>query len=394
MFALLPIKTDCPPKRRPLVNYAIIGLNVLIFLAMHYGSPEFADRMSQLYSLDGANPKLYQFITYAFLHAGWGHLIGNMLFLYIFGNSLNDKLGHIEYLLFYLAGAIVAGAGYSIFTHAPLVGASGAIAAVTTGFLVLFPRSNILVLIWIFYFIDTFEFSSLFLIGFKMILWDNIIGPKFDGPSNVAHGAHLIGYAFGFVVPLILLAVRALDRDQFDIIALASRIFRRHQFATTVYTSGDPFSPKLQSSGPVGNSTATVEPEAAVLYPPKIVELRQNIADAIARFDLHTAAECYRALIAEDKDHILSRKAQLDVANQLMSEQDYPAASDAYEKYLRRYPNAEQTEQVLLLLGIISGRYLVNADRARELLHKAQPLLKDANQIALCEQEIRRLENL
>jgi membrane associated rhomboid family serine protease len=393
MFLLLPIKTDCPPKRRPLVNYALIALNVLIFLFMHYGSPQFAQRMSHLYALDGMAPKLYQFITYAFLHAGWGHLIGNMLFLYIFGNSLNDKLGHIEYLLFYIAGAIVSGAGYTLFTHVPLVGASGAIAAVTTGFLVLFPRSNILVVIWIFYFIDTIEFSSLFLIGFKMILWDNIISPKFSGPSNVAHGAHLIGYAFGFVIPLILLALHALDRDQFDILALASRVLRRRQFAKTVYTP-DMISPKLKVAQPASETSESSESDVFTLYPPKIVELRELIANALARFDLHSAANYYRALIAEDKNHVLARKAQLDVANQLMSEQDYTAAGEAYEKYLNRYPNAEQTEQVQLLLGIIYSRYLVNVSRARELLREARRLLKDSNQIALCEQELRRLDNL
>ncbi|NLE29832.1 MAG: hypothetical protein GX629_09205, partial [Phycisphaerae bacterium] len=79
---------------------------------------------------------------------------------------------------------------------------------------------------------------------------------------------------------------------------------------------------------------------------------------------------------------------------QLMSEQDYTAASEAYEKYLNRYPNAEQTEQVQLLLGIIYSRYLVNVSRARELLREARRLLKDSNQIALCEQELRRLDNL
>jgi membrane associated rhomboid family serine protease len=393
MFLLLPIKTDCPPKRRPLVNYAIITLNVLIFLFMHYGSPGLADRFSNLYALDGTDPKLYQFVTYAFLHAGWGHLIGNMLFLYIFGNSLNDKLGHIEYLLFYLAGAVVSGAGYSLFTHAPLVGASGAISAVTTGFLVLFPRSNILVIIWILYFIDTIEFSSLFLIGFKMILWDNIISPKFDGPSNVAHGAHLIGYAFGFVVPMILLAVRALDRDQFDILALASRLLRRRQFAKTVYPA-DMISSRFKSARPASGTIETMEPESSTLYPPRVVELRELIANALARFDLHAAANYYRALIAEDKNHILFRKGQLDVANQLMSEQDYTTASEAYEKYLSRYPKAEQIEQVQLLLGIIYSRYLVNLQRARDLLREARHSLKDSNQVALCEQELHRLDNL
>jgi membrane associated rhomboid family serine protease len=369
----------------------LIIANVAIFIGLNYFIPKHYQAMLEnLFMLDGTNPKLYQFVSYAFLHAGWGHLVGNMLFLYIFGNSLNDKLGHLEYLLFYLAGAVVAGAGYACFTSANLVGASGAIAAVTTGFLVLFPRSNILVVIWIFYFIDTFEISSLFLIGFKMILWDNVISPRFGGETNVAHGAHLMGYAFGFVVPLILLAARALDRDQFDILALWSRMFRRLDFAGQASQNGAAFNggiPRPVSQDIHENN----EPGVTELFSPKIAELRQKIADSLSRFDLTTAANYYRILIKEDPNHVLHKKAQLDVANQLMSEQDFAMAAEAYEKYLTRYSAGDQIEQVQLLLGIIYSRYLPQPDRAKELLEKAKARLKDSAQNRLCEEELARL---
>jgi len=394
---LIPIKTDCPRVRRPLVNYGLIALNTAIFIFFLSMPPRFVHALYDIFSLNGANPKIYQFITYAFLHAGWAHLIGNMLFLYIFGNCLNDKLGHLEYLLFYLAGAVVSGAGYSYFTSSSLVGASGAIAAVTTGFLVLFPRSNILVFIWLFYFIDTFEISSLYLIGLKIILWDNVIGPRLSAePSNVAYGAHLVGYFFGFVVALLLLAIRALDRDQFDILALWSRLLRRHQYAQAV-RANPPYGIRVKQARPVGGGLPdqqVIEPLAVEELSPPIVELRKKISDALARFDLPTAAEGYRRLIVEDPAHVLPRREQLDVANQLMAEQDYSHASDAYEKYLSRYPAAYQIEQVQLLLGIIYSRYLTNPTRARELLEKAKIRLKDHNQLNLCEAELRKLSSL
>ncbi|MFA5864414.1 MAG: rhomboid family intramembrane serine protease [Phycisphaerae bacterium] len=383
MFIFLPIKTDSPLRRTPVVNYAIIAANILIFIGTQY---YWTEDQVRPFLLDGAAPKLYQFVSYAFLHANWTHLIGNMLFLYIFGNSLNDKLGDLEYILFYIAAAIFAGAGYIITSSNPLLGASGAIASVTTCFLVLFPRSNILVFAWIFYFIDTFEFSSLFLIGFKMILFDNVIMPYLDGGGNVAHGAHLIGYLFGFVVPLVLLAVRGLDRDQFDILALWSRVLRRRQFATVAsqqnFFTGQVDAAGIDQSGdPAPNHTAPM------------AQLRNAIYDALSRYDLTTAVEKYRQLINLDPRQVLPRKEQLEIANQLMSLKDFPLAADAYEKYLKGYSDDTQIDQVRLLLGIIYGRYLVNTTRARELLDSAKVRLTDPNQVALCDEELRRLDH-
>jgi outer membrane protein assembly factor BamD (BamD/ComL family) len=145
--------------------------------------------------------------------------------------------------------------------------------------------------------------------------------------------------------------------------------------------------PKPVSSEVTDNgSTAMTE-----LFPPKIVELRQKIADALTRFDLSTAANYYRVLIKEDPHHVLHRNAQLDVANQLMSEQDYAMAAEAYEKYLARYSAGDQIEQVQLLLGIIYSRYIPQPGRARELLEKARERLKDQNQVHLCEVELGHL---
>ncbi len=385
MLLILPVKTDCPPHRKPMINYSIIGLNVLIFVLINYFLPkQTAKNVLDIFMLNCSAPKLYQFVSYAFLHADWGHLLGNMLFLYIFGNSINDKLGHIEYLLFYFASAIVSGAGYALMSSANLLGASGAIASVTAAFLVLFPRSNVIVLIWIFYFITTMEFSSLFLIAIKMILWDNIIAPALSPmPTRVAYTAHLIGYSFGAAISLFLLTVRALDRDQFDILALWSRAIKRRRFRQSGYVGGygKPIDAKVTDV-----KREEISPELQIE-----AELKSEIAQAIARYDLTSAVEKYLELKEHNPDVILSNKLQLDIANQLMAEKRYKQAADAYEKYLKHYSAAEQIEQVQLLLGLIYARYLPNKSRAKELLSSALEKLTDVNQKTLCRETLGQL---
>ncbi len=109
---LLPIKTSIQPRRTPYINYAIIIINVMIFLLEYHvdprsGSPVFRPWVRQ-FMLNSEQPYLWQFVSYAFLHGGLMHIIGNMFFLYLFGNNVNDKLGNIGYLSFYLAGAVLA----------------------------------------------------------------------------------------------------------------------------------------------------------------------------------------------------------------------------------------------------------------------------------------------
>src|SRR5215208_4723223 len=124
---LFPIRTDSPLRGTPYMNWAIIAANVVMF-AVQQSVPGIDDRFA-LYAHD---PWWPAFVTYAFLHSGVGHILSNMLFLYIFGNNVNDKMGHLAYLAFYLAGAVFGGVGYVTLSHSQgyVVGASGAVAAV------------------------------------------------------------------------------------------------------------------------------------------------------------------------------------------------------------------------------------------------------------------------
>src|SRR5205085_6714151 len=140
-----------------------------------------------------------------FLHASWLHLGGNVLALYIFGDNVNDRLGNLGYLAFYLAGAVVAGIGFVVAPSAGVpivVGASGAVMAVMGAYLALYPRSNITVLSFLF-FIGTFEVPSMYLILAFFIL--DLIG-NIAGSPYVAHIAHIAGLLFGFGIGMGLLA--------------------------------------------------------------------------------------------------------------------------------------------------------------------------------------------
>src|SRR5918997_2811973 len=131
---ILPLRTDSPLRNTPYMNWALIVANVAMFVVQRV-HPQ-ADVSLRLYPHD---PWLPAFFTYAFLHGDVLHLAGNMLFLYIFGNNVNDKMGHLGYLAFYLAGAVFAGVGYVATSEkAAVIGASGAVAAVTGSCLILF----------------------------------------------------------------------------------------------------------------------------------------------------------------------------------------------------------------------------------------------------------------
>jgi membrane associated rhomboid family serine protease len=133
-----------------------------------------------------------------FMHGGWLHLLGNMLFLWIFGNNVEDKLGPLRFVLFYLAGGIVATAAQVVFDSGsviPLVGASGAIAAVMGAYMVWFPWAPILTLV-LFFFIELPA-------GVWLAIW--FVSQFFIGPnSGVAYMAHIGGFAFGLVVAALL----------------------------------------------------------------------------------------------------------------------------------------------------------------------------------------------
>jgi membrane associated rhomboid family serine protease len=331
-----------------------------------------------------AHPYLWQFITYAFLHSGWLHIFGNMFFLYIFGNNVNDKLGHFGYLCFYLAGAVFSAVGHTLVSGSPVMGASGAVAAVTGAYLVLFPQTLITVVYW-FYIVGTWELPAIYFIALKMIILDNVL---IRYTSNVAYDAHLAGYTFGIVSSLILLATGLLSSSQFDLWAMLKQWNRRRVYRDAIAAGYDPF------TGTGGKKRITAKD---VTKPgpdePQIMQLREDIANSVYRHDLQTAAQQYLNLMALDSEQVLPRQHLLDIANQLASEGEYNSAASVYEKFLTHYANYEHIEQVELMLGIIYSRYLEKGDLALNHLRAAERKIVDPAQLLMCRSEIEKLQS-
>lgn len=381
---MIPIGTDVRTRKLPVANVAIVAANVVVFLFTDVFGGTLGQVLKMQNTLDAARPLLHQYITYQFLHGDLWHLVGNMIFLWVFGNAVCDKMGGVCYTLFYLAGGVTAGVVFTLHASSPILGASGAIAAVTTAFLALFPRSRVHILL-IFVFITTFELPSVAVIVFKIILWDNVIAPSLDrnvGTANVAYSAHLGGYAFGFLVSMLLMLTRALPRNQFDLPALWNRQRRRASFARQV---------SFQPARPISVQELDSRPIDQIPTSP-IERLRSEVLDRVADRDLHEAARLYLRLLELDPTQVLPRQAQLDVANQLAQMQLHDQAVRAYEGFLQAYPTSKDVDQVRLLLGLICNRYLGLFEKAAAHLRRALDGLTQDSQRALASDELKFAE--
>jgi membrane associated rhomboid family serine protease len=402
MLLLLPIRTSIWPRRTPYANYVLIFLNVVIFLLSYSFERQYAYRIGghilplpiRPWAIDWVLVPRYwhywQFLSYAFLHGGIAHVVSNMFFLYLFGNNINDKLGHFWYVLFYLTGAIVSGVGFALVhmsSALPTLGASGAIAAVIGAYLVLFPQTQITVLYWVVFLIGTFQIPALYFIGFKLILFDNMISRITPG---VAYGAHLAGYAYGIGLMLLLLATKVLSGTHYDLWVMIRQWNRRRQYRDAVATGYDPFSGvggrhRVESREVPGASTDGQRQE-------KIEQIRHAIAGWIEQRNLPAAADLYIELMRLDPGQLLPRQQLLDIANQLVSDHRSAEAARAYEQFLAHYSTSyEYTEQVELMLGILYSRYLHDPQKAVQHLQKAAERLTDPGQVKMCRDELAQL---
>jgi membrane associated rhomboid family serine protease len=218
----IPIKDDQPTSRTSHLTIALIFVNTAVFLySQSLGGQGFSALMVALgftphYYLDlGSNyivPSWYYLtpVTSMFLHGGWGHLIGNMLFLWIYGNNIEDYLGRVKFVLFYLISGLAAITLYTLFSpgsEVPLVGASGAIAGVMGAYMVLHPKAQITVLI-LFIFIVIRQFPAKVVLGiwFGYQILMSLLGSSTGG--GVAWMAHVGGFIFGFLVMKGILLLR------------------------------------------------------------------------------------------------------------------------------------------------------------------------------------------
>ena len=206
---MFPIGDDNSSRRTvPLVTYALIALNVLLFLIELSGGDAFIEKWAFVPSRFLANPSVdfLTIFTSMFMHAGWVHLGGNMLYLWIFGDNVEDRFGHIKFTIFYLLCGVLATfaqLAFSSGSNVPNLGASGAIAGVLGAYILMFPKGKVNVLMGR----GVIPMPALVVIGLWIVLqFFNGIGSIANtaNTGGVAYMAHIGGFIAGFVLTFLL----------------------------------------------------------------------------------------------------------------------------------------------------------------------------------------------
>jgi len=216
---MLPLRDLNPTRRVPIVTYALIGINVIVFL-WELSFPEA--QLQQIFidlsvvpanlARSGFTPEnLLDIIRSMFFHGGWAHLLGNMLYLWLFGDNIEDRLGILMYLVVYfVSGFAAALAQYLIdpTSQIPLMGASGAIAGVLGGYLVMFPGVKVQGIIPLGWFSQLVEWPAVIVLGlwFVMQLFNGVasLGPETGADGGVAFFAHIGGFVVGAILTWIV----------------------------------------------------------------------------------------------------------------------------------------------------------------------------------------------
>ncbi len=216
---MIPIKDDNPTRRFPVITVLIVLANIAVFLyEISLGDAAFSQFITEwsvvparLLAAPLSPRELATVFTSMFMHAGWLHIGGNMLYLWIFGNNVEDRFGRLGFIAFYLASGIVATAAQIALGGAldiPSLGASGAIAGVLAAYAVLYPRAAVVTIIPIFFFIEVARIPAIVVIGFWFVLQlgNGIasLAPGVAQTGGVAWFAHLGGFAAGLVMALAL----------------------------------------------------------------------------------------------------------------------------------------------------------------------------------------------
>jgi membrane associated rhomboid family serine protease len=214
---MFPVSDVIPSRTTPFVTVGLIALNALVFLHQL----TLSDRELQIFVENyGVVPAYFSWITVLtsmFLHGGWLHFAGNMLYLWIFGDNVEDRFGHGRYLIFYLgsgAAAALAQTAINPSSFVPMVGASGAIAGVMGAYFVLFPHSRVLTAVFIVFFMDLVEIPAIFFLGiwFLMQFFSGVGSLGADAAQGgVAFWAHIAGFVVGASAGLVW---RATERQR------------------------------------------------------------------------------------------------------------------------------------------------------------------------------------
>lgn len=401
---LIPLGTDRPIRRPSAVTPALILLCLAAFVYQQYAQSHgtLNDLLNRFAVGGGGELRAYQPLTYAFLHGDIWHIAGNMLFLWVFGRPVEDRLGRVGFAALYISGAVASGLGQVWLDGNPAIGASGAVSAVTGAFLVLFPKTRIRVL-WFMILITMMMAPAWFFIGLQ-VAW-NIFASVSGNAGNVATAAHLAGYAFGFAVAFALLTTGLIPREPYDLFSISKHAKRRREFrAAGQISDRSPVrrnEPRSKYDRQVADPAADRPTGRAAGRTSKPVPLderteavgtdRAAVSSALSRNKMDEAVRAYRVLIekhASSRSAVtLARNAQYRLGTHLATIGDTSLAIRAFDDFLGAYPKDPESPQIRVLLARMCAS-IGASGRARRLLGEAIESTNDSDLRALAESEL------
>ena len=234
---MLPYKDNIPSRRTPFITWGLIGINVIVFF---FELAEGANLEQVFYQFGmvpayvtagvyGPRYEIIPFLTSMFMHAGWLHIAGNMLYLWIFGDNVEDRLGHVLFLFFYLlsgVGAALLHLATDPNSMVPTVGASGAIAGVMGAYFVLYPKARVRSVVILIYFVRIMDIPAIVFLGFWFVLqlFSGVAAVGAAEGGGVAFWAHVGGFIVGLVGGFL---ARVLTKDTSGSILVVGRDGRK-----------------------------------------------------------------------------------------------------------------------------------------------------------------------
>ncbi|MEL6545104.1 MAG: rhomboid family intramembrane serine protease [Myxococcota bacterium] len=388
-----PIGDEPNPPGRPVVTYALIAVNVLIYLVVSLPlesmrldpsdpvAREYLDYLMRA-NLDLSPEQVMQYfsaydafvfqwgfkpgapsITNAFscmfLHSGWGHLLGNMWFLWIFGDNVEHRLGPVSYLVMYLLTGILGTLLFSVFawgSMGPLIGASGAISGVQGFYFLWFPRNRVRVLVFVVVFLNIFYIPARFMIGFWLI-FSNVLPVLSGVQSQVAYFAHIGGMLAGIGIAWLL--VRYVDSS-----GLLGNLARAidHRRAEQI-EAGVNFTPigKKRSGFTVIPGFGGREEQSTLSGP-------GGFSQAMGRGTMELALRIYAELTPDERNTLLDSEV-MKLADYFTDRGDYDTAVSVLQRFIAQYEGSDRAARAHLRAGLIYVHFKRQPTTAAQHLH-------------------------
>ncbi|HYG78585.1 MAG TPA: rhomboid family intramembrane serine protease [Planctomycetota bacterium] len=361
-----PYADENPPHaRKPWVNWALIAVNVLIFFQFA-GGPEYRDIVMR-YGFKPAQFEPLTLLTSLFLHGGFMHIAGNMWFLFLFGDNVERRCGHLLYFIAYIMCGVAGDISHFVFfpnSNVPSIGASGAIFGVLGMYLFFFPRNRIKVIFFIFFFIQRAAISAIWVIGLWFVF--EVISSSMQTmggvESGVGHLAHSGGFVVGAALAGIFTMLGLVEHEDDHLLAVMSGRARPRRS----YSSDDEI------------EAAEYRLERSP-YAAPVDDGRGAIVQLLHAGRTDEARRAWRRYAFDHAEGVLPVREQLEVALALDKNGERGVARDAYERLINAYPNEQPfaAEANLALAGMLLQELKESGD-AREVPMIQRLLLRAA----------------